>query len=395
MRAYVSAVVTAVLALTPAPATAAPAAKPKPPATKPAPPKLPAKYTTPPKRPHPFACHCTPAPKRPHPKRKPWPVTVTVQTVPALAGVRFTFDNTVVTTDANGTASVTAEHNFTSHTLALVDTAIDRPAQRYRFSRWAGQRDPGQGFRTTVTDLPMRANYTITAAFSVQYPVTTSLVDEHGAALPPAEVSDVTVKNDAGQLLRLPKNGTIWLDGTVPEYRKSALVEDTVYYSVQSVMMGGANVVDAGKQRFTPAESSTVVVTGQLHDLTITARDVLFGTPVGTRAEVTGPDGTVETVQFDGSHTAAVRNLPRGGYHVTVGGIRGIALDEQVGLSRDQAVEMTVVSPADVVAIGGALLLLAIALLFVGRRWLRRPFGRALRATGRAMRRRRAEVVVG
>jgi len=107
MRAYVSAVAAAVLALTPAPAIAAPAAKPTPPATKPAPPKLPAKYTTPPKRPHPFACHCTPAPKRPHPKRKPWPVTVTVQTVPALAGVRFTFDNTVVTTDANGVASFT------------------------------------------------------------------------------------------------------------------------------------------------------------------------------------------------------------------------------------------------------------------------------------------------
>lgn len=375
--------VVAVLALVPAaPALAATSPSPKPVTTH----RTNLKYTTPPKRPHPKACHCTPAPKRPHPKRKPWPVTVTVQTVPALAGVHFTFDGTVLTTDPNGTASFTAEHNFTKHALALVDTAIDQPTRRYRFSRWAGQRDPAQAFRASVTDLPMRANYTVTAAFSVQYPVRTTLVDQHGTPLDLADVSDVTVKNDAGQLQRLPKDGTIWLDGTVPGYRKSQLVEDPVYYSVQTLMMSGTNIVDSGKQRFTPADAPSVTVTGQLHDLTVTARDVLFGTPLGTRAVVTGPDGAVETVPFDATHTAVLRNMPRGGYHVSVAGVRGLALDEQVGLSRDQALQMAVVSPGDLAAVGGALLLVATVLLFVGRRWLRRPFVRLVRALTRLVR---------
>src|SRR5439155_14142918 len=124
--------------------------------------------------------------------------------------------------------------------------------------------------------------------------------------------SSVTVKSDTGQAVPLPKTGEIWLDGTTPQYRKSTLVESTVYYSVQSLVMGGSDIVDAGKQRFTPASGPSVTVTGQLHDLSITARDALFRDPLGTRALVTGPDGSTVTIGFDGRHTATLHNLPRG-----------------------------------------------------------------------------------
>jgi hypothetical protein len=317
--------------------------------------------------------------RRPHPHRKPWPITVTVRTVPALPGVRLTFDGKALVTNAAGAASYTAEHNFARHTLALLDTAIDQPGRRYRFARWAGQRDPNQAFRPTVTGLPMRANYTVTAAFTVQYPVTARLVDQHGAPLSLARVSAVTIKSDAGREFELPRTGALWLDGTVPEYRKSALVESTVYYSVQALTMSGTNIVDAGKQRFTPAKGSTVVVTGQLHDLTITARDALFRDALGTRAVVTGPDGNVLSIGFDATHTAVLYNLPRGSYHVTVGGTGGIVLDEQLGLSRDRALRIAVLSTGDVATIGTVLLLIAIVLLVAGRLWLRRLVVRALR----------------
>jgi hypothetical protein len=310
--------------------------------------------------------------RRPHPHRQPWPITVTVQTVPALAGVHLTYDGKPLVTNAAGAASVTAEHNFAKHTLALLDTAINQPSRRYRFARWAGQRDPNQAFRPTVTGLPMRANYTITAAFTVQYPISARPVDQHGAPLDLGRISALTVKSDTGQVFNLPTNDSIWLDGTTPQYRKSALVESTVYYSVQTMVMSGTNIVDAGKQRFTPVNESTVTVTGQLHDLTITARDALFRDALGTHAVVTGPDGTVLRIGFDATRTATLQNLPRGTYHVTVGGTDGIVLDEQLGLSRDRAVRIAVLSTSDVATLGGVMLLIAVVLLVAGRLWLRR-----------------------
>jgi hypothetical protein len=325
-------------------------------------------------------------PRRPHPHRKPWPITITVRTVPAVAGVRFTFDGALLVTDAAGVVSYTAEHNLAKHTLTLLDTSIDQQTRRYRFSRWAGQRDPNQAFRPTVTDLPMQTSYTITAAFTVQYPVTAHLVDQHGLPLELARISTVAIRSDVGQLLQLPKDDTIWLDGTTPEYRNSTLVENTLSYSVQTVLMDGTNVVDAGKQRFTPATQPTVVVTGQLYDMTISAGDALFGTPIGTHARVIGPDGVVTSVRFDRTHNAALHHLPRGKYHVTVTGVRGMAMDEQITLSRDQAVRTTVLSAADVATTAGTLLLIAIALLLVGRRWLLRPLARVVGRTTRRLR---------
>ncbi|HKT04200.1 MAG TPA: hypothetical protein VJT31_32145 [Rugosimonospora sp.] len=317
--------------------------------------------------------------RRPHPHRKPWPVTVTVQTVPALPGVRLALDGRTLVTGASGRATYTAEHNFARHTLTLLDTAVDQPTRRYRFTRWAGQRDPNQAFRTSVTGLPMRANYTVTAAFTVQYPVTAHLLDQHGAPLDLSRVSAVTVKSDTGRILPLPTTGAVWLDGITPEYRRSALVESTVYYSVQALTMSGTNIVDAGKQRFTPAQGQRVTVTGQLHDLTITARDALFRDPLGATAAVTGPDGVVTAVPFDATHTAHLTNLPRGPYHVTVRGARGVVLDEQFTLSRDKALRVAVLSTSDLSTLGTAGLLVAAALLLAGRGWARRVLLRVSR----------------
>ena len=121
----------------------------------------------------------TPPPKRPHPKRKPWPVTLTIRTLPATPGVRLRFDGQLLRTDRQGVARVTVEHDFLPHTLSLADVIIEHPGVRMRFTRWTGQRDPNQAYSRTVTGLPMRADYTMTAAFTVQYPVTVRLVEQN------------------------------------------------------------------------------------------------------------------------------------------------------------------------------------------------------------------------
>src|SRR6476659_3295115 len=65
-----------------------------------------------PQRPHPHKTLGPVLPRKDHPHRKPWPITLTLNTVPALPGVHFTFDGHVLVTAANGRATYTAEHDF-------------------------------------------------------------------------------------------------------------------------------------------------------------------------------------------------------------------------------------------------------------------------------------------
>jgi hypothetical protein len=318
-------------------------------------------------------------PPRPHPHRKPWPITITIQTVPALPNIRFTVDGKTLTTDAHGKAAYTMEHNFQRHTLALVDASVDTADRRFRFARWAGQRDPNQAFRTTVTGLPMRANYTVTAAFTVLYPVNARFVDQNGSPLQLAQVSAVKIRDDDGNLLDLPTSGTVWLDGQAPTYHKSALQIQNVSYSLQTVMVDGTNVVDAGKQRFQPAVATNPTFVTQFHDLTIKAHDALFGGAIGDAVRVTYPDGTVHTVPFGPDHTATLDNLPRGQYSVDVTAPGGVAFSQQLRLSRAGSLDIIVVSRGDQVTVVLALLLLAVGLLVVGRARIRRALVRQLR----------------
>jgi hypothetical protein len=299
-----------------------------------------------------------------------------VQTAPPLAHVQFTFDGKALTTDANGRASYTQEHNFFKHSLSLVTTSVDLPDRRYRFVRWAGQRDPNQAFRTSIDGLPMRANYTVTAAFSVQYSVSAAFVDQNGHPLDLSHVSAVKIKSDAGEIVDFPKSGAIWLAGQIPTYRNSAMVVSDVSYSLQSLVMSGTNIADAGRQRFVPAKAPAVTFTGQLHNLTVAANDALYHDTVGSTAVVTYPDGSVRRIPFGSDDTATFSSLPRGTYKVSVEGARGIVLEEQVGLSRDKVLTIGVLTVGDLTTIGVAGLMLASALLLIGR--LRRQGLRAL-----------------
>jgi len=218
---------------------------------------------------------------------RPW-VTVTVQTVPALPGVRLRFDQWSLVTNAEGRASVTVAHNFLSHTLEFIDTTVTAADRRYEFVRWAGQRDPEQAFLPTLTGLPTRMNYTITAAFSVHFPVTTTFLDEEGQSVRPSEVTSVQLRSDAGKSVDLTPGETTWVLGVMPSYTRGVVHLANVSYSVQRVIVRGSNVVDAGRLRFDPSTGSDLVITIPFHRLTVRTRDALFGRPSGSAVKVTG-----------------------------------------------------------------------------------------------------------
>jgi hypothetical protein len=300
-------------------------------------------------------------------------VTLTIRTVPALPDVRFTLDGVALTSGPDGAAAHTGQHDFSQHTLRLLDSTVVRQDRQYRFTRWAGQRDPDQAFRATVHGLPMRADYTITAAFSVWCPVTPRFTDQHGRALDPAQIARATVRSDTGQDASLRPSGTTWLQCTRPVARGSALRSQDVRYSVQSITVSGTNVVRAGVERFWPARNRAPAIVGYFHDLTITAHDALFGHGTGQEALVTLPDRTVVTEPFGPGHAATLSHLPQGSYQVRVKAGGAIVSTQTLRLSRDVTVDLTAVSPIDLVALGGGLFAAVVGLPLLSgsrRRWV-------------------------
>jgi hypothetical protein len=293
---------------------------------------------------------------------QPWPITITIRTVPALAGVRFSFDGTTLVTGSRGMAAVTERHNFSLHTLRLLTTRVGKPGRRYTFARWAGQRDPNQAFVPMVHGLPMRADYTVTAGFSARCPVTPNFTDQHGAALDPGRITQVSVRSDAGRAVRLSPSGTTWLPCVTAAYVDSAMRKKEVQYSVQSVMISGANIVHAGVERFWPGRTARPRVVGYFHDLTIASHDALFGAGTGTVALLTQPNHLVRRVPLGTGHSVTLSNLPQGEYRVDVKAGSAIISAQSLRLSRDQSVNLTAVSRADLATIGGVALFIVLGL---------------------------------
>lgn len=292
---------------------------------------------------------------RAHRALQPWPVTITVRTVPPLPGVRFVFDDVPLVTGPRGSTSFTERHNFSAHTLRLADTQINASGRRYTFVRWAGQRDPDQVFRPMVQGLPMRADYTVTASFAVMCQVSPRLVRQDGSALGAARVSRITLRSSLGQPATLSPARPTWLACAWPVFRDSLLSSRDLRYSVQSMLVSGSNVVRAGVQRFNPSQTQKPTVTGYFYSLTITAHDAIFGGATGSYALLTMPDHTVRRVVLGREHTATVTDLPLGDYRVEVKAHGASISAQTLRLSKDQTANLAAVSRADIAVVCGAL----------------------------------------
>lgn len=292
-----------------------------------------------------------------HPRRQSWPITLTIQTLPALPHVQFRFDGRPVVTDASGEASYTEPHNFDQHTLTLLDTSIDTRGRHYHFARWAGERDAADAFRAAVNGLPMRADYTVTAAFTVQCPVRPRFTDQDGKALDPRRISRVTLKSSAGRQVNISATHPSWLDCAQPAYRDSMLTSNDMKYAAQAVMFAKANIVYAGVERFSPREQATPTFVGYFHDLTITAHDALFGDRIGSYALVRMPNRAVRRVALGRGHAVTLDHLPQGNYQIDVRAGGAIVSAGSFRLSRTKTVNLTAVSAPDLATVGGGLLL--------------------------------------
>jgi hypothetical protein len=107
-----------------------------------------------------------------------------------------------------------------------------------------------------------------------------------------------------------------------------------------------------------------------LYSARFTARDALFGFPIGTGIHMEYPDGETQSYSFDLDEGYTLEGLARGIYRVTVIGAQGYAPPTPIALSRNQDVELMVFSYLDMGVIASIGLLLSVGLLWYGRPYI-------------------------
>lgn len=299
------------------------------------------------------------------------PHTLVVQVVPAMAGVGFTLDGRAFTSDARGVASITMT-GIATRRLA-VSVPPSRDGLRFKFQRWTGGHG-GDEFSTSRT-VRMGGRVTrLVAGFGVECMVGWRFVDGNGDPVPKSVVQSVVLKDDTGARYQKPADGYHWLPAMqVVRENSGRVTARRLAYSVEGVMVDGANAVFRSQQRFhaTPRASWTMSV--RFYEMQIGVHDAVFRFPTGSAVQLRSPNGRVQRLDLDERSRASSGRLARGDYQLKVQG-PGLSWWTPVSLSRTQEVELELLSWLDlgVAALAGLVVLVGLPLL-----------GRRLRQRGR------------
>jgi hypothetical protein len=278
--------------------------------------------------------------------------TLVIRTSPVLPGAAFTLDGQSVTAGPDGTARMSPASWLELRARMRVTAPPVQGRMRARFARWYGLPE--------FSHTPGR-DYLVTAAFDVDYRVGMSFADREGDPVDHGKVSSVELKDATGvyhrytgEQLRRP----VWLWGTRVVSLQSGPFAKPIYYTVQSVIVGGANVVNQAQQRYEPHKEAAFKVELLFYSATFVGRDAVFGFPVGSAVRLRYPDGQHSRHPFNAGHEAVVDSLPRGEYDATVEG-PGLPVSAPVSITRPQRLTLKIVTWLDlavVMALAGAFL---------------------------------------
>jgi len=303
---------------------------------------------------------------------------VTLRTVPATPGVRIRSGGRIFRTDAGGHV-----------TLALSDAAASPITQPRRPSFALPEVLPTRLPSGAVARFGGFFNGGRTIGLSLHTRNRLDYVRLDGTPIPPSRVGKAELKSSTGLRVTVRGGVTPELQATRVVRGRSGLRSQPIEYAVESVDVGGGNVVHRAQRRFTPIDTRVLKVPLLLYALRFTSADALFGNPVGSSVSLRYPDGHVARLPLHGGQAEAL-GLPRGEYSVRVHA-PGYSFERPVSLSRDQLVDLQVVSFVDFAVVLGTVGAGALALLIVGRPLLRRrlrrllglPLGRARRVARR------------
>lgn len=291
------------------------------------------------------------------------PAKLAIYTVPPMPGVVFKLNDQTYTTDKNGAAALQVNVSGTYNLEVLPIDQSKLPSNvRVEFARW------NDNVFTSTRQIYFPRDTRIEAGFTVKYRVSQVFHDTEGKVIDPARISSLVV-NGAGNTFTFDNAGLIWLPANRLTRRINQRLEnDDILYYVKDVTIDGASVVNKGEQRFRIQPDDVWPIQVLLYSITFSARDAMFHFPVGKGIELTYPDGHKEQFAFNSSNAeTTISSLARGSYSARIIGSGGSAPSTPIHLSRDQGVELLMISYLDMALIVGIPLLIVLAFFFIGR----------------------------
>lgn len=299
------------------------------------------------------------------------PVTrsIVVKTLPRLPGVPVVHEGKRFLTDATGRARVfyktyAKKGNVSGdilNDLTVPETEIT-PGTRVEMNRVNAS-------RRVIT-------------LNVYYLIGLEYRDLQGDPIPYDQVRETSVKSRTGERVIFKGDEQRWLHGSRVVAFGPRLVNKIIDYQVEEALVDGTSVVRRGQQRFVPKQvggGNRTSVELLFYSVRFSAHDALFKFGTGAGINLEYPDGEIHRIPFGDQSQVTVAALPRGDYNVTVNAA-GKSFKRPVSVSRNQVVELEVLSWLDLAFGGGVLLLIALALLVARRPRLRRLPRRRQRA---------------
>jgi hypothetical protein len=291
------------------------------------------------------------------------PSDVRIQTVPPVAGVTFLMDGRQFVSGEDGLAKISIFKSG-NYRLEVLVNQYNNPTQRIEFGRW--QEESYQSFR----DVQVPVAGTIQAGVNVFHQVGLNFVDLEGYPVDPKRISGISIKSLQGDIFNYQNEQARWVPASRVARRQGGLEETKLLYSVISVTVDGSNVVNQSQQRFFTSPNDTLTISLLLYSLQVSAKDALFGSPVGKAVQLKFPDGKTVIFPMDSAGSVKIPSLARGIYQVEIVSSTGLKASTPVALSRNQVVQQSVITYLDLAVVGGLGLLIALSLFFFGRPWL-------------------------
>jgi len=296
------------------------------------------------------------------------PAKTAIYTVPPLPGVVFNLNGQTYISDENGVANIEVNSSGV-YSLEVIDIdTTNLPSNtRIEFARW------NDNVFTLKRHVYFPRARRLEVGFTVSYEVNQKFYDTKGQAVEPGRVSSMTLLG-VGNTFTFDGAGPLWLPANRLTRRIGERLEsEEILYYFRDITVDGANVINKSEQRFHIRPDDVWPVQLLLYSAHFSARDAMFHFPIGKGIELTYPDGHMETFMFDNdSAEIVIPSLARGSYSAKIIGAGGSAPPTPVHLSRDQDVELLMLSYLDIALIIGIPLAIALAFFFIGRPyWLR------------------------
>jgi hypothetical protein len=278
--------------------------------------------------------------------------TITFRTVPAIAGVRVRGGGRTVRTDARGLVTLTVTRTGPAFRAIEPPEVLTTRLASGREVRFGGFFDSG---RTLGLSIYARARL--------------RFVDPQGRRVAPAAIATVRLRSSTGRMVRMRGSVTPMLEATRVTRAPRGARSIGVQYAVESVRIDGDEVVHRARHRLLLARTRRLRVPLLLYSARFTATDALTRRPAGSAVLLEYASGRRVRIPLQDG-TASVTGLPRGSYRARLVA-PGYSVELPIWLSRDQAVNLQVVSKLDVALLLGGIVSLALGLLLVGRPRLR------------------------